>query len=52
MPVELDAAGGKVRVGDRTYSFPRLPREIIAICEAGGLLEFTRRKLAAVKAGA
>jgi 3-isopropylmalate/(R)-2-methylmalate dehydratase small subunit len=51
MPVELDAAGGRIRVGDRMYSFPRLPKEILAICEAGGLLEFTRRRLAAAKAG-
>jgi 3-isopropylmalate/(R)-2-methylmalate dehydratase small subunit len=45
MLVQLDAAGGTVRVDDKTYSFPRLPKEILAICEAGGLLEFTRAKL-------
>jgi 3-isopropylmalate/(R)-2-methylmalate dehydratase small subunit len=49
MAVELDAAGGKVKTGDRTYAFPRLPKEILAICEAGGLLEFTRARLAARK---
>ncbi len=47
MPVELDAAAGKVKVGDKTCSFPKLPKEILAICEAGGLLEFTRSRLKA-----
>ena len=49
MPVELDAAGGTVKVGDKTYTFPKLPKEILAICEAGGLLEFTRARLKARK---
>ncbi len=51
MDVTLDAAGGTIKVGEKTFTFPRLPREILAICEAGGLLEFTRRRLAATKAG-
>ena len=45
LPVRLDAAGGKVSVGDRDFSFPQLPKEILAIREAGGLLEFTRVRL-------
>jgi 3-isopropylmalate/(R)-2-methylmalate dehydratase small subunit len=45
LPVALNAASGTVTVGDKTYSFPKLPQEILAICEAGGLLEFTRARL-------
>jgi 3-isopropylmalate/(R)-2-methylmalate dehydratase small subunit len=49
LPVVLDAAAGTIKVGDRTFTFPKLPPEILAICEAGGLLEFTRAKLRARK---
>jgi len=44
-PVELDAAAGKVRVGGREFSFPKLPLEILAIREAGGLLPYTLAQL-------
>ena len=43
--VELDAGAGKITVGGKTFSFPKLPNEIIAIVDAGGLLEYTRSKL-------
>jgi 3-isopropylmalate/(R)-2-methylmalate dehydratase small subunit len=51
MKVELDAAAGRVWVGEQEFSFPKPPVEILQIVEAGGLLEYTRRKLRA-KAGA
>ncbi len=47
--VEIDAAGGQVTVDGQTHAFPKLPAEIMAICEAGGLLEYTRQKLRARK---
>jgi 3-isopropylmalate/(R)-2-methylmalate dehydratase small subunit len=43
--VVLDIEGGKIRVGKHTFTFPKLPKEIIAIREAGGLLPYTRAKL-------
>jgi len=43
--VELDASAGKITVGGKTFSFPKLPDGIIAIVDAGGLLEYTRAKL-------
>jgi 3-isopropylmalate/(R)-2-methylmalate dehydratase small subunit len=46
-PVQLDAAAGTVTVGGRAFSFPRLPPEMLAIREAGGLLPFTVRELKA-----
>ncbi len=46
-PVELDAEQGFVRVGTKGFTFQPLPPEILAIREAGGLLEYTRSKLAA-----
>lgn len=43
--VELDMDAGKITVGSKTFSFPKLPKEIIAIRDAGGLLAYTRSKL-------
>ena len=43
--VELDAKGGKIKVGQKTLTFPKLPDEILAIREAGGLLPYTREAL-------
>jgi len=43
--VELDVDNGVIVVGGRTFNFPKLPREIIAIRDAGGLLNYTRAKL-------
>lgn len=45
--VEIDAEGGRITVDGREFTFPSLPPEILAIRDAGGLLEFTRAKLAA-----
>lgn len=43
--LELDR--GVINVGGKEFSFPRLPQEILAIREAGGLLAYTRKKLEA-----
>ncbi len=43
--IKLDMDAGKIDVGDKTFSFPKLPKEIIAIRDAGGLLAYTRSKL-------
>lgn len=43
--VQLDAQAGQVKVGDKVYTFPKLPAEILAIREAGGLLPYTRAAL-------
>lgn len=45
LAVELNLAESVVRVGDRSFAFPTLPPEILAIREAGGLLNYTRGKL-------
>jgi 3-isopropylmalate/(R)-2-methylmalate dehydratase small subunit len=42
---ELDLAKSEIIIGSKTYSFPTLPPEILAIRDAGGLMEFTREKL-------
>jgi len=36
---------GEIIVNNQTYTFPKLPSEIHAIQKAGGLLEYTRKKL-------
>ena len=43
--IELDVNVGRIVVGGKSFSFPKLPQEIIAIRDAGGLLAYTRKKL-------
>lgn len=43
--VVLNAEQGKIRVGGKEFSFPKLPPEIVAIRNAGGLLEYTKKRL-------
>ena len=43
--IKLDIDAGTIIVGDKSFSFPKLPKEIIAIRDAGGLLPYTRAKL-------
>ncbi len=44
--VDLDATGGRITVGEREFRFPQLPPAVLAIRDAGGLLEYTRLRLA------
>jgi len=43
--IDLDIENGKIIIGDAEFTFPKLPKEIIAIRDAGGLLAYTRNKL-------
>ena len=43
--VEINLEEGELRVGDNTFSFPKLPKKILEIREAGGLLNYTRKRL-------
>jgi 3-isopropylmalate/(R)-2-methylmalate dehydratase small subunit len=43
--VALDVANGKMAVGGQEFEFPPLPKEILAIRDAGGLLAYARAKL-------
>ncbi len=43
--VQLDTQAGQVKVGGKAFTFPKLPPEILAIREAGGLLAYTREAL-------
>ena len=43
--VKLDVDSGKIYVDGKEFNFPKLPKEIIAIQDAGGLLNYTREKL-------
>ena len=45
--VEVDFARGEIRSARGTYRFLPLPASVIGILEAGGLLEYTKKKLAA-----
>ena len=43
--IDIDIDAGTIRVGGETFEFPRLPKEVLAIREAGGLLNWTTRQL-------
>ena len=43
--IKLNVDSGKIEIGGKSFSFPLLPPEIIAIRDAGGLLAYTRKKL-------
>jgi 3-isopropylmalate/(R)-2-methylmalate dehydratase small subunit len=43
--VSLDVENATIMVADKSYTFPRLPKEILSIRDAGGLLPYTREKL-------
>ena len=43
--IEIDAVLGNIQLGDKIYQFPELPPEMMAIMEAGGVLEYTRKIL-------
>jgi 3-isopropylmalate/(R)-2-methylmalate dehydratase small subunit len=43
--ISLDLESGTIIIGEKKFSFPKLPKEILAISKAGGLLEYTRKKL-------
>jgi len=47
--VTLDVEGGKITVGGSEFSFPPLPKEILEIRDAGGLLPYARKKLGAAR---
>ncbi|NHJ33582.1 MAG: 3-isopropylmalate dehydratase [Asgard group archaeon] len=43
--VQVDLVKGEVLIGDKAFSFPPLKGEALNIFEAGGLLEYTKKKL-------
>lgn len=43
--VKVDAAEGTVSVSGKKHHFPPLPKELLQIRSAGGLLPFTKKKL-------
>jgi 3-isopropylmalate/(R)-2-methylmalate dehydratase small subunit len=47
--VEIDFAGGKIITARKVYSFPPLPDSVIGILEAGGLIEYTKKRLQGLK---
>ena len=43
--VTIDPEAGLIKVAGKTFSFPKLPSEILAIRDAGGLLPYTLKAL-------
>jgi len=43
--VSVNPETGTILINDQSFSFPKLPPEILAIRDAGGLLQYTRNKL-------
>jgi 3-isopropylmalate/(R)-2-methylmalate dehydratase small subunit len=47
--VEIDFAGGKIISVGRVFQFFPLPDSVIGVIEAGGLIEYTKKKLASAR---
>lgn len=47
--ISLDAENGIIKIGDKEFTFPKLPVEILAIRDAGGLLPYTINALKEAK---
>jgi len=47
--VEVDVTAGKIQSGGREFSFPAFPPSVLGILEAGGLIEYTKKKLSILK---
>ena len=45
--VEIEIEEGRITVGGKEFSFPKLPAQILEIRDAGGLLNYARKKLEA-----
>lgn len=43
--MEINFAEGKIIAAKGVYSFPPFPEKVIAILEAGGLIEYTKKRL-------
>jgi 3-isopropylmalate/(R)-2-methylmalate dehydratase small subunit len=43
--IEIDLTAGEIHCQAGTFSFPPLPEAVMEIFNAGGLIEYTRRKL-------
>jgi 3-isopropylmalate/(R)-2-methylmalate dehydratase small subunit len=43
--VTLDIDKAEISINDKIFNFPKLPKEILAIRDAGGLINYTKEKL-------
>jgi 3-isopropylmalate/(R)-2-methylmalate dehydratase small subunit len=43
--MEIDFARGEIKTGKGIFKFPPLPDSVIGILDAGGLIEYTKKKL-------
>lgn len=47
--IEIDMKAGQIQCAAGTFHFPPLPANVLAIVEAGGLINYTRQRLAEKK---
>ena len=47
--IEIDMEAGEIRSEAGTFYFPHLPSNVLGIVEAGGLVNYTRQQLEAMK---
>ena len=45
--VEIEIEEGRITVGGKEFGFPKLPPQILEIRDAGGLLNYAKKKLEA-----
>jgi 3-isopropylmalate/(R)-2-methylmalate dehydratase small subunit len=43
--IEIDFEAGEIRTKEKTIKFPPLPEAVLGILQAGGLIQYTKKKL-------
>ncbi len=43
--IEIDTDAGTIKTKDKTFTFPPLPKEVVGIFDAGGLIPYTKKQL-------
>jgi 3-isopropylmalate/(R)-2-methylmalate dehydratase small subunit len=44
-PIRIDLEAGEIRLGERTFAFPKMPESVRKILELGGLAEYLKTQL-------
>lgn len=49
--IQIDLEAGEIRLGEKTFAFPKMPESVRKILELGGLAEYLKTQLAADERG-
>ena len=49
--IQIDLDAGEIRLGEKTFAFPKMPESVRKILELGGLAEYLKTQLTAQPSG-